>query len=454
MKTAGVAAAGMTIATAFSPFSYAENEKVRVAAIGTGGQGSFHLRDGLGRAEKIQIVAVCDVYRPHLEGGYQNAGGGDVKTYLDYRELLDKESFDAAVIATPLHTHYGITMDCLDAGKWCFTEKTMCYDIEHCRDLVKKCHETGRFVQVGHQRRYNPNYIQAVRLAWEEGTVGRINHIDAQWHRNNDWRRPINDKIVLSEEEKVWIKDLERHINWRLYRESSGGLMTELCTHQLDIAQWFLDAMPTKVFGYGGIDYWRDGREVMDNINIVYEYEIGPESRGYRAINARNPYQDRMAINEPYKVRFCYSSICANAKKGACESIQGDDGTFELTEGTCFFYREPTSSVKWAEKAAKDAAEKNAVIITSGATLGLSNQARTDAIPVDVKSEKSVDAIQFEAFADDIARNGIPKANQMVGLRSAVAGLAGVKALREGVEVAIDPAWYTFDFETPDPSII
>ena len=454
MKTAGTAAAGVAVATTYSPLSYAQNEKVRVASIGTGGQGSYHLRDGMGRAQNIQIVAVCDVYRPHLEGGYKNAGGGDVKIYMDYREMLDKEQLDAVVISTPLHTHHQITMECLDAGKWCFTEKTLCYETEHCRDIVTKCHETGKFVQVGHQRRYNPVYNKAVQLAWAEGTVGRINHIDAQWHRNNDWRRPVNKNYQLSEEERRWIKDLERHINWRLYLESSGGLMTELCTHQLDIAQWFLDAMPTRVVGYGGIDYWRDGREVMDNINIMYEFEITPQSRGYRAINARSSRQDRAAVNDPYMVRFCYSSICANAQKGACELIQGDEGAFELTERDSFFYREPTSKVKWAERAEQDAAKKNAAVITSGETLFLSNKARTIGYPIKVDNDKSVDQIQFEAFANDIVRGGTPKANQMVALRSAVSGLAGIKALREKTEVKIDPDWYTFDFETPDPSMV
>ncbi|HNR36416.1 MAG TPA: twin-arginine translocation signal domain-containing protein, partial [Candidatus Hydrogenedentes bacterium] len=82
------AAGGIMVATGFSPLSYAQNETVAVAAIGTGGQGSFHLRDGLARAHNIRVVAVCDRDRPHLEGGWQNAGGGDVRKYTDYRAML------------------------------------------------------------------------------------------------------------------------------------------------------------------------------------------------------------------------------------------------------------------------------------------------------------------------------------------------------------------------------
>lgn len=478
MKTAGIAT-GVAIAAGRAPFSYAQNEKVRVGCVGTGGQGSYHVRDGLMGAKAIDIVAICDVYGPHQRLGAQlaqlsNAGIEVVpgqgltseqmerasaaykpKRYYDYREMLEKEQMDAVVIATPLHTHFQITMDTLDSGRHVFCEKTMCYDIEDARKVVIKSHEKGKFVQVGHQRRYNPLYNKAGMLAREEGVLGRINHMDCQWHRNNDWRRPINKAHKLNSQEARFIKDLDRHMNWRLYIESSGGLMTELATHQLDIAAWFFDTMPSRVIGYGGLDYWRDGREVMDNINIIYEFPITPESRGYRAINARSAYQDKLAINEPYTVRVVYSSITANAKKGCSEMIQGDQGTFELTETGGYFFQEPTSKVTWGSQGGDGpAADDSAAVITSGGTLQLSNKAQQEGEPIVVDNDKSVDQLQFIAFANDIQRGGTPKANVMVGLRSTIMGISGMKALREQREVVIDPAWYTFDFDTPDPSVI
>ncbi|HNR31267.1 MAG TPA: Gfo/Idh/MocA family oxidoreductase [Candidatus Hydrogenedentes bacterium] len=478
MKAAG-ATAGVAIATGYSPFSYAQNEKVRVGCIGTGGQGSYHVRDGLLGCPDVDIVAVCDVYRPHQENGFKlawlsNAGilleAGDTgltaaqqerldravqpARYFDYREMLAKEQLDAVVIATPLHTHYQMIMDALSSGCHVFSEKTMCYEIDQARDVVKKSHETGKFVQVGHQRRYNPLYNRAVNLAWNEGVLGRVNHIDCQWHRNNDWRRPLPDRR-LSPQEAKFIRDLEKHLNWRLYNESSRGLMTELATHQLDIASWFLDAMPKRVYGYGGLDYWRDGREVDDHVNVIYEYEITPESRGYYAINARNDQQDKLRINEPYKVCVVYSSITANAKKGCSELIQGDEGSFELTEDGGYFFREPTSKVKWASSSSAQAAsQQNATVITSGGTLQLSNKAQQQGDPIVVDNTKSIDQLQFQAFAYYIRNGGAPKSNVMVGLRSTILGLAGYIAMAERREVEIDPAWYTFDFPTPDPSVV
>ena len=453
IRTAG-ATTGLAIVAGFSPFSYARNEAVRVASIGTGGQGSFHLRDGLARAENIEVAAVCDIYLPHLEGGWKQAGGEKktIAKYTDYRRMLDTEEIDAVVISTPLNTHHDIVMDCLDAGKHVFCEKTLCYTIEESRAVVKKTHETGLVCQVGHQRRYNPKYNKAKWLAVEKGLIGRIGHITAQWHRNNDWRRYVDTSRDLTPEERRNIPDLERHINWRLYREFSGGLMTELATHQLDIVQWFLGVPPRRVFGVGGVDYWRDGREVSDNIALIYEYDLKPGDAGYQAIKRRSRHQSRAKVNKPYTVRATYSSFTANAKRGASELIQGDRGSFELTEHECRIYGEPSIKAEEEYRRKRMSASAAADAITSGKSLSLPNEAYTDGYPIEVFNEKSVDQLQFEAFANDIRTGGTPKANAMVGLYAAISGLAGLQAIERGGQVDIDPAWYTFDFETPDPN--
>lgn len=474
MKAAGTTAT-VAIASGYSPFSYAKNEKVRVACIGTGSQNNYHITNGLTLAEDIEFAAFCDVYKRNklVETGWvkENDPDGKIPWYMDYREMLDKGDFEAVVIATPLHTHHKIAMDCLDAGKYVYCEKTLCYDIEHCRDIVKKCHETGLFCQVGHQRRYNPEYNKAMWLAHGDeeapGLVGRINHLTAQWHRNNKWRRPLLQTTEeLSPEERKYIPDLERHVNWRLYKDTSGGLVTELLTHQVDIFNWFLGSVPKRVHGYGGTDYWRDGREVCDNLVVIYEYEIGYNDLGYHAIPQRVDEQSPARINRPYKIRATYSTIAANAKRGVSELIQGDRASIELTERYgCHMFGEAAirAEEEAKAKAAAAVAEGGADAKVEEDTLMLPNEAYKEGIRVNVYDPHNkdeffrnprgvgVDRLQFEAFANDLKTGGTPKANQVVGLQTAVAGLAALKAIREGVEVEIKPEWYSFDFETPDP---
>lgn len=479
VQTAGVAA-GLTIMAGRAPFAYAQNEKIRVGCIGTGGQGTFHIRDGLmGAAQDVVIVAVCDVYEPHQRSAktyaqVANAGveilppgitdkqkklvmaAPSPEAFYDYKEMLDKVKPDAVVIATPLSTHFQIVMDALDAGCYVFCEKTMCYDIEQARQIVIKCNEKQKFVQVGHQRRYNPLYNKAAALI-RDGVIGRIVHIDAQWHRNNDWRRPVDKTRQLNAYEAKFIPDMDKHLNWRLYADMSRGLMTELATHQLDIASWYLDAMPKRACGLGGLDYWRDGRNVDDNVNVVFEYEVNQQSRGFAYINPRNAFETAETVNQPYCVRLAYSNVMANEKKGCSELIEGDKGTIELTETGGSIYEEATAKVKWGSggnTAAK--AEDAAKVITSGGTLSLSNKEVTKGEPITVDNTKSVDQLQFIQFAKDIKSGGtsVPKANQMVGLRATIMALSGFQAMAERRVVDIDPALYTFDFPTPDPSVI
>ncbi|MEX2016139.1 MAG: Gfo/Idh/MocA family oxidoreductase, partial [Candidatus Hydrogenedentales bacterium] len=477
IKVAGTTA-GVAVAAGYSPFSYAQNEKVHVACIGTGGQGGFHIRHGLNQNPDMEIVAVCDVYKPHLEAAWGLASGAadndgkpqrEVKQYMDYRKLLDEmgNDIDAVVIATPLHQHYHIVMDCLDAGKHVFCEKTLAYDLEQVRNLVTKTHDSGKILQVGHQRRYNPEYNKCVWLARGSGEraseVGRINHVSAHWHRNNDWRRPVPQDYVLSEEEKQWIDDLEKHINWRLYKDRSrGGLITELATHQLDIANWFLGSMPSRVTAYGGIDYWRDGRDVHDNIVMIYEYDIERTDPSFAVIPPRNSEQRRAELGRPYTVRFTYASICANAYREYGEWIHGDRGSFLTTEQKgCMFYPEPAAAGgKWNVDVDTSAnATDAAKAITSGETrefkpedfLGMKVNVFDDTKKL-FDNPAVVDRMQFTAFANDIRNGGTPKANQIVGLMSAVCGFAAIESMdRGGVTVDINPADYAFDFETPDP---
>jgi predicted dehydrogenase len=83
-----------------------------------------------------------------------------VNGYEDYREMLDKEKeLDAVIIATPDFWHAPHTVDCLEAGKHVYCEKEMSNTLEGARRMVAAARETGKLLQIGHQRRSNPRYL-------------------------------------------------------------------------------------------------------------------------------------------------------------------------------------------------------------------------------------------------------------------------------------------------------
>jgi predicted dehydrogenase len=407
--TAGLIAAARSEAEA----NDREPEPVRVLIIGTGARGSDLIRS-LTTLEGVEVAGVCDDYEPHLAQGARYAGPR-AETFADYREALDRLRPRAVVIAVPLALHYPVARDALDAGCDVFCEKTMCYRIDEARRLARQVAGTNRVFQVGLQRRANPIYQQAAALV-RSGVLGTITAINAQWHRNNNWRRPV--PVPRTDPRH---SALERRLNWRLYRESSDGLMSELGSHQLDVANWLLGTTPRRVLATGGIDYWRDGREVWDNIVCVYDYELSPPGR------------------DPYRVRVTYSSLCNNAFEGASELVLGTRGSLYLTSEKGLLYREKgADEVDWAAPGPglggdRDKAEKDAAIIAAGKTLKLSDSPwahRGEPVEID-KLDGDDTRSQLASFLDHVRRRD-PKT--LVDARAGLLNTATVLIANESVE--------------------
>ena len=265
---------------------------VRLAIIGIGSRGSYHLIN-LKQIPGLEITAFCDIYEPNFLAA-QKMIGPAARGYKDYRDLLDKEDLDAVLIATPLDRHARMTIDALRAGHHVFCEKSMALTVEDSNEMVKIAIDTGKILQIGHQRMFSLIYQQAYQQI-REGKIGNVTQIRAYWHRNNDWRRPIPSP------------ELERLINWRLYHDYSRGLMTELASHQVQVGNQILGMPPERVWGSGSINYWKDGREVFDNVNLVYRYPNG--------------------------THLIYDSMASNRHYGLEEQIMGPKGTMELENG-------------------------------------------------------------------------------------------------------------------------
>jgi predicted dehydrogenase len=270
-------------------------ERVRLGVIGTGSRGLYHLNNLL-QIPQAEIVALCDDYEPHLQQAA--ALFPKAKLYDDYRRLLENKEVQAVLIATPLNEHEQMTIDSFSAGKHVFCEKSMALTLEGCRRIYDAYRKSGKVLYIGQQRLFDPKYIRAMELI-HSGLIGTVTGMRAYWYRNNDWRRPVPSP------------ELERRINWRLYRASSAGLVTELAAHQLQVGDWASGLRPESVMGYGDIVYWNDGREVYDNISLIYRYPNG--------------------------VKMSYESIISNKFLGLEELILGDKGTMELEKGRYFF---------------------------------------------------------------------------------------------------------------------
>ena len=300
LRKLGIAGIGTLAATspwlsAFSEVNETKNEKCKIGIIGPGSRGQF-LMSFMVQNPKADIVAFADVYQPSLDAALKMVP--TAKAYKDYRLLLADKSIEAVVVATPLNTHCQIVLDAFSAGKHVYCEKTIGYEMDQSLMMYNAHLASKKIFFTGQQRLFDPRYIRVMDLV-HQGIFGDITAVHTFWNRNGDWRRPVPKP------------ELERFINWRLYKNSSKGLMTELACHQLQIGTWALGELPKRVMGHGSINYWKDGREVYDNINCIYIFEDGR--------------------------KMTFGSDIANKFYGLEEQILGSKGTVEPERGKYYF---------------------------------------------------------------------------------------------------------------------
>jgi predicted dehydrogenase len=275
-------------------------DRVRIGVIGPGSRGGY-LMQLLLATPGVEVAALCDDYAPNLERAASRCAPG-TRRYTDYRELLANKEIDGVVIATPLDLHAPMTLAALSAGKHVFVEKSLAYTIEECDAIGRAAKASGLVFQVGHQRLYSRRYLRAYEML-ARGELGAITQLRGQWHRNGDWRR------------KVPKPELERKINWRLYRRHSAGLSTELGSHHFQLANWFLKATPLSCVGYGSINHWKDGRELEDNMAVVFRYPNG--------------------------VQFLWDSLISNSHHGCEFKVMCPKGYIETESGRVFLESPP-----------------------------------------------------------------------------------------------------------------
>jgi predicted dehydrogenase len=326
----------------------AANDQVQYGFIGTGSRGTYLLKH-LHETDAGRCVAVCDNWDVNLKKGVDTAGNNPA-AYKDYRELLARKDIDAVLIAVPLYEHFPITKDSLQAGKHVFCEKSLVHKAEEVHALRALVAERPKQVlQVGLQRRYSQFYQTAKQMI-DQGVLGNVTHIRGQWHRNSDQRRLVPDP------------SLERKINWRMYREYAGGNTAELASHQIDVADWMFGSPPEYVIGVGGIDTFKDGRDVYDNIQLIYVYPNGRKLL-YSSISTSSHLDLLQATRQEFG-----------------EVIMGTAGSIEITIGddthpaTALWYREPkpvsaTEVKKATDK--KDTFKAGATMTTAAASRGI-----------------------------------------------------------------------------------
>ena len=140
--------------------------KVRIAAIGTGGQARGDLSNFL-RTDMAEIVCAADVYEPSLD--WLKKAQPNAKFYKDYRKMLADFAgkFDAVTVIVPDHLHCVAFLEALKYKVPVFCEKPLGHTFAETVAMMRKAKEAGIITQVGMQGNSAPG-TQVLRGLVEE----------------------------------------------------------------------------------------------------------------------------------------------------------------------------------------------------------------------------------------------------------------------------------------------
>ena len=345
MKTSAAVGAGVALTGSFNGVraeaaEAAKNGKVlKCAIIGAGNQGMILLRDAV-KIPGVMFVAVCDIWKysqRYASSTIKRANRrihklkkdqAKPRIYVDYKEMLEKETgLDAVIVATPDFMHAEHSIACLKKGINVYSEKEMSNDLKKAAAMVRTARETGKLLQVGHQRRSNPIYIGALKMIQEDKLIGRPTACYAQWNRAASALLEASKKYKIDDAvlKKYGYKNMSEFRNWRWYNAYSAGPIADLGSHQIDIFGWFLDAHAHSVLASGQKSYYKD-RQWYEDVMTIYKYQA-----------------------KQGEVQAFYQVVNTNSFGNYFERFMGDRGTIVISEDVNNCYFVPESGCKLPE---------------------------------------------------------------------------------------------------------
>lgn len=284
VKTSAMLGAASLVPSAFaSGIARTVDETIRVGVIGCGGRGTGAAVNALAAHQKVEIVALADLFEDRLNGSYgwlidNDDYGPRVKVdpahkfvgFDAYKQLLAIDNIDYVILATPPHfrpIHFDAAVN---AGKHVFMEKPVAVDPAGFRKVIDagaRAKQKALSVVAGTQRRHENSYL-ALMERINNGELGDIVSASCYWNQGGLWVH----------ERKPEYSDMEWQCrNWLYFAWLSGDHICEQHIHNIDVINWAKDGPPVKATGMGGRQVRTEEKygNIFDHFSIEYEYADG-----------------------------------------------------------------------------------------------------------------------------------------------------------------------------------
>ncbi len=200
-------------------------KKLRVGIIGTGGISHSHMAGYRRCADRVEVVAACDIDEAKLTAYCKQYG--IPHQYTDFNEMMAKEDLDCVSVCTWNAVHKDATIAALRGGADVLCEKPMAMNAAEAEEMKAVSEETGKMLQIGFVRRFG-NDADALKDFINNGTFGDIYYAKATYLRRDGCPGG-------------WFGDKSR---------SGGGPLIDLGVHVIDLVR-YLAGLPKPVSAYG-----------------------------------------------------------------------------------------------------------------------------------------------------------------------------------------------------------
>jgi myo-inositol 2-dehydrogenase / D-chiro-inositol 1-dehydrogenase len=146
------------------------NDDLRIAVLGVGMMGAFHVDALSKRVRGARLTVVSDFLADKAE---DVAGAVGARVEADPVAAINDPDVDAVLIASPGDAHAAQLSACLDRGIPVLCEKPLTTDISSAYAIVQRERALGKqLIQVGFMRRFDPEYV-ALRKLIADGELGK-----------------------------------------------------------------------------------------------------------------------------------------------------------------------------------------------------------------------------------------------------------------------------------------
>ena len=158
----------------------------RVALIGYGGMGNWHVRKILAGGA-VELAGIYDIDPKRVDAAHEK----DIYTYSSLEELLADKSVEIVTIATPNQLHKPLAIQAMAAGKHVISEKPVTLSSEDLQEMIDASKKYGRLFTVHQNRRWDAEYLM-MKEVYDSGKLGEVFGIQSIVHGSHgipgDWR--------------------------------------------------------------------------------------------------------------------------------------------------------------------------------------------------------------------------------------------------------------------------